>query len=98
MSVTSWSVSVETIAFDEQDDVSVANSEATTPGYAVLNLYGSWTLTNGVSLSAGVENLLDHTYRDHLAGYNRVRGSDVDLGQRLPGAVRNAFVRLTLAR
>ena len=93
-----WSVSVETIVFDEQDDVSVANSEATTPGYAVMNLYGSWTITDGVSLSAGVENLLDHTYRDHLAGYNRVRGSDVDLGQRLPGAGRNAFVRLTFAR
>ena len=93
-----WSATLETVAFDEQDEVSEINSEQATPGYVLLNAHGDWRLSDNVVLSAGVENLLDHTWRDHLAGYNRVRDSDVSLGERLPGAGRNAFIRLTLSR
>ena len=44
----------------------------------------------------GIENLLDHVYRDHLAGYNRNGFGDVAIGTRVPGAGRGAFIRLSL--
>ncbi|WP_417480873.1 TonB-dependent receptor plug domain-containing protein [Maricaulis sp.] len=91
-----WSATLETLAVARQDRVSAANSEAETPGYVLVNLYGSWTLREGVSLAAGVENLFDHSYRQHLAGYNRNAGSDVGLGERLPGTGRSLGLRLTL--
>jgi len=92
-----WSATFETRAVAEQDEVSVTNSELATPGYVVLNLHGDWQLRDGVRLSAGVENLLDQVYRDHLSGYNRNGFGDVALGRRLPGAGRGVFVRLSVA-
>ncbi|MDZ7784779.1 MAG: hypothetical protein U5K56_18145 [Halioglobus sp.] len=41
-----------------------------------------------------MENLWDKAYTDHLTGFNRVRGSSVPVGQRLPGSGRNLFARL----
>jgi iron complex outermembrane receptor protein len=92
-----WSATFEARAVAEQENVSATNSEARSAGYMVLNAFGSWTVRDGVRLSAGVENLLDHKYEDHLAGYNRISGSDVALGSRLPGAGRGVFIRLSAA-
>lgn len=92
-----WSATFEARAVAEQKNVSATNSEAPSAGYIVLNAFGSWTVRDGVKLSAGVENLLDHRYEDHLAGYNRISGSDVALGSRLPGAGRGVFIRLSAA-
>jgi iron complex outermembrane receptor protein len=93
-----WSATLETRLTAEQSDVSATNSEAKTAGYGILNLYGDWTVREGVRLAAGVENILDQKYEDHLGGYNQIAGSDVALGDRLPGAGRGAFVRLSLTR
>lgn len=93
----SWSATFEVRAVAEQSDVSLTNSEQQTPGYVTLSLYGDWQVADGVSLSAGVENLLDHTYRDHLAGYNQNGYGDVPIGERVPGAGRGAFIRLHVA-
>ena len=43
-------------------------------------------------LKAGVDNLLDREYVDHLAGYNRVMGGDIAVGERLPQPGLNAWV------
>lgn len=94
---TDWSATFEARGVSEQDEISVTNSEAETPGYAVFNLYGEWAVRDGVFLSLGIENLLDHTYRDHLSGYNRNSASDVSVGTRLPGVGRSGFVRLSFA-
>ncbi len=94
----SWSATLEARALAEQDEVSLTNSELETPGHVVVNLYGDWQLSDGVRLSAGVENLLDQTYRDHLSGQNRNGFGDVRVGARLPGAGRGGFVRLSLVR
>lgn len=93
-----WSATFETRAVGEQDKVSLTNSEAQTPGYVVLNAHGDWQVKDGVRISAGIENLLDHQYRDHLAGYNRNGFSDVAVGERVPGAGRGVFVRLSISR
>lgn len=91
-----WSVSGETRVVADQNKVSQTNSEQRTGGYAVFAVYGDWRIHEGVRVSAGVENLLDRRYSDHLAGYNRITGSDVPVGARLPGMGRSAFVRLSL--
>lgn len=93
---TDWSATLEMRAVAEQADVSVTNSEAETPGHVVLNLFGTWEMGEGVRVAAGVENLLDQVYRDHLSGYNRNADSDVALDTRVPGAGRGVFVRLSL--
>ena len=91
-----WSATLETVAVARQSEVSVTNAEAATPGFLLVNLYGSWTPREGISLSAGVENLFDESYRQHLGGYNRNPGSDVGLGERPPGTGRSLGLRLTL--
>lgn len=93
-----WSASLEVRAVAEQDEVSLTNSEQGTDGYAVLNLYGDWKVADGVRLSAGIENLLDEEYRDHLSGVNRNGFGDVPVGERVPGAGRGVFLRLNIAQ
>ena len=93
-----WTATFETRAVAEQKDVSRTNSEQSTTGYVVLSAYGAWEVQQGVSLSAGIENLLDHRYRDHLSGYNRNGFGDVPIGERLPGPGRGVFLRLSLSR
>ena len=70
------------------------NNNDSTPGYGLINLYGQYTPASmsNLSIQAGVENLLDKEYADHLNGFNRVAGNGEDLGERLPGPGINAFV------
>lgn len=93
----SWSATFETRAVADQEDVSVTNSEAASKGYVVLSAYGQWAIRDGVKVSAGVENLLDQVYKDHLSGYNRNGFGDVPVGERIPGAGRGVFIRLSVA-
>ncbi|WP_417622118.1 TonB-dependent receptor domain-containing protein [Parasphingorhabdus sp.] len=89
-----WHVGAELQAFAPQDNVSVTNDEQPSNGYLLAGLFGHVQLTPGLMLDASVENLFDKNYTEHLAGYNRVSGSDVPLDARLPGAGRSAFVRI----
>lgn len=92
-----WSMSIEGQAVAAQTKVSVTNDEAASKGNVLANIYGHWLVRDGVRLDVGIENLFDRQYQEHLAGYNRIAGSDVPLGARLPGAGRSAFVRLRWA-
>ena len=98
-----WSLTAEGVFVAEQDRISAdivrnepRSSDAPTPGYALLNVYGLWEVRNSVHVRAGIENLLDRHYTNHLAGFNRVTDSDVPFGARLPGPGANAFVQLRL--
>jgi iron complex outermembrane receptor protein len=93
-----WSATFETRAVAQQTRVSRTNSEEATDGYTVLSLYGDWEILDGLRLTAGVENLLDEVYRDHLSGYNRNGFGDVAIGDRVPGPGRAVFLRLAAAR
>ena len=76
------------------DPTNPNNNNDATSGYGLINLYGQYTpasLSN-VSIKAGVENVLDKDYTDHLNGFNRVPGNGVDRGDRLPGPGINAFI------
>jgi len=93
----SWSLSIEGQAVAAQKRVSLTNGEAPSKGYLLANLYGHWLVQDGLRLDFGIENILDRYYLEHLAGHNRISGSDVPLGTRLPGAGRSVFVRLRWA-
>ncbi len=90
-----WSATLETVAASAKSHVSSVTNEQKTGGYALLNLYAQYqSHHSGFSLTAGIDNLLDKTYTSHLSGYNRVSNSDVDKGQRVPGAGISAYVSI----
>lgn len=95
-----WSATVQGEFYAEQGKVSKTNDETPSAGYGLLNLYARYTLLESqrgnTALLAGIDNVLDKTYRPHLNGTNRVRNSDVALGDRLPGAGRNFYARLNV--
>lgn len=90
-----WQFAAETVAYASQDDVSVTNAEQETAGYAVVNLSAIWQITDKLQLAAGVYNVFDRCYRDHLAGYNRAANPDIARGERLPGYGVNAFAQVS---
>ena len=89
-----WWTALEGVAYAKQDEVSETNNEQKTDAYQLLNLRGGLSVGRGLSLSAGVENILDSTARDHLVGLNRVTDSDVAVGERLPSPGRSFFASL----
>lgn len=98
-----WSVALEGVVYARQDRISqvITTSSAIgnnreTPGYGLLNIYGHMKLQEyRLRLNAGIDNLLDRAYTNHLSGFNRVLGSDVPIGMRLPGEGRNLYATLT---
>jgi len=62
-----------------------------TPGWATLNLYGSYEITEAVSISAGVDNLFDKNYAYHLNRANAFDPVQVQVNE--PG--RSAWVKLS---
>lgn len=93
-----WGLGAETLFAGRQDDVASFNAEPETAGYATFNLHGYWQISPIIRLSAGVENLADKVYSDHLAGINRVGGNpDIAVGERLPAFGRNFFARFDLS-
>jgi len=94
-----WSVSAQSMLYGKQNKVSASNSEKQTGGYSVFNLQARYAVNRNIALSAGVNNILDRFYQDHLGGYNRVskdangQASAVGKGVRLPGQGRNFFVQ-----
>ncbi|WP_417610024.1 TonB-dependent receptor plug domain-containing protein [Parasphingorhabdus sp.] len=91
---TAWHLGAELQVFADQKKVSATNDEQPSNGYLLAGLFGHVELTPSLTLDASVENLFNKNYTEHLAGYNRVSGSDVAIGARLPGAGRSAFIRI----
>ena len=98
-----WRTSIEGVAFAEQDNISDEltldlanpnNSNDPTAGYALLNLYTQYNMDSGVSFQAGIENVLDKRYTNHLSGFNRNTAGNIPQGQRLIGPGRNLFATL----
>jgi len=51
---------------DRQDRVATSLLETPTPGFTVWDLRSYWRATQRWLLIAGVENLADRNYREHL--------------------------------
>jgi iron complex outermembrane receptor protein len=82
------SLTTEVVAYAKQDKVSVFNNEQQTPGYELVNAALIWNPLDSLRVEARIDNLLDETYQDHVAGINRANGSDIPVGERLYGAER----------
>ena len=94
-SANRWGLSLEGVYYDDQDKVSDFNGELPTDSYTLVNLGAWWQLQPGLRLAAGVDNLFDENYQEHLAGLNLVAGNqDLAVGERLPGTGVNGFVRV----
>ena len=92
---SNWTAAVEGIFYSAQNQVSETNREQETSGYGLLNISGTWQATPRLQLAAGVDNVLDKEFRDHLAGYNRATNPDIGMRERLPGAGTNLFARVS---
>jgi iron complex outermembrane receptor protein len=89
-----WTATIETVGYAKQDDVSVVNNEQESSSYGLINLNATWYATKNLQLAAGVDNVLDKRYEDHLGGYNRAINPDIALGARLPSYGANIFARV----
>lgn len=90
-----FAVGADLQAAADQDRVSASNDELPSQGYAVVGLFARYDVTDGVALEAGVENLFDASYAPHLSGRSRVGAGDIPPGERLPGAGRGGWIRLS---
>ncbi|WP_321389381.1 TonB-dependent copper receptor [Emcibacter sp.] len=61
-----------------------------TPGWAVFDLFGRYDLTKGITVRAGVSNILDKTYANHLNRENTNDGTEIQVNE--PG--RSFYIRL----
>jgi len=89
-----WTGSIESVTYADQDRISVTNSELSTDGYSLVNLMARSEIIEGVEVSIGAENLLDESYLDHLAAYNRAFNPDIAARTRMPGLGRNFYTRV----
>lgn len=97
--VTEWSAGARMrwAAKQTRADTSTATGSGLdvreTPGYAVVDLFGTWQLASAVELRGGVANLLDTTYASHLSRGNGFDPAVVQVNE--PG--RSAYVQVNLA-
>lgn len=84
-----WESQVECVAAARQRHVAKYNAEPITAGWAVLNLRTSYRWWERLTTELAVENVFDKRYSDHLGGVNRVAGSVVGVGERLPAPGRS---------
>ncbi len=87
-----WSLKTEVVLIAEQDRVAEYNDELESAAYQLLNIEAVWNPVASLRIEARVDNLLDETYQDHLAGVNRVIGGDIPQGTALYGAQRTLSI------
>lgn len=92
-----WEAHAELEWADAQNKVSEFNGESSSSGYALLHLRGGYQINTDTRIEIGVENVFDTLYSPHLAGINRVAGSDVAVGESIPGAGRFFYANVSWA-
>jgi iron complex outermembrane receptor protein len=61
-----WAIEFAARIVNDQDRVATSLTEFPTPGFTVYDLRSYWRPTDSLLLSAGVENLTDKFYQEHL--------------------------------
>jgi outer membrane receptor protein involved in Fe transport len=72
-----WGVEIGVRVVDDQDRVATSLRESPTPGFSVWDVRGQWRATDRLLLIAGIENLFDVAYREHLDFRPLLRGTPV---------------------
>ncbi len=68
-----WSVEGSARMVDRQNRVAASLGEEPTPGFTTFDVRGFWQVNQSLNVSAGVENVFDRFYREHL-DYRTGRG------------------------
>ncbi len=89
-----WQQRVEWQLASRQNRVAAYNGETPTGGYGIVNWQMRYPLSKAARLTVGVNNLFDRYYVDHLGGVNRVSGSDVPVGGKIPSPGRYGYVNV----
>lgn len=92
-----WAAHLELDWAASQHDVSDYNGESSSVGYALVHLRGACQISEDARIEIGVENVFNEEYSEHLSGVNRVAGSDVAVGDRIPGAGRFFYTSVSWA-
>lgn len=87
-----WLNRIEWNLAQRQNDVAAYNGELPTSGYGIVNLRTRWQASKAWRFAAGIENVFDKLYYDHLGGINRVANSVIAVGGQLPGMGRSAYL------
>ncbi|QBG48319.1 hypothetical protein EGM51_13300 [Verrucomicrobia bacterium S94] len=82
-SVQPWAEAIVHLAA-KQSHIDPRYPETETPGYQILNLRGGFRLPCGCSLEAGVENVFDQDYTDHLSRTTVFTVGDLAAGEKVP--------------
>ncbi|MGB0936377.1 MAG: TonB-dependent receptor [Colwellia sp.] len=90
-----WSISTTMVSASKQNKVSITNTEKTSSGYGIVHLEGEYYIGKATALRLGIDNLFDKSYKNHLGGYNRVKGTDIPVMDRLPSEGLSAWVEIT---
>ena len=91
---SNWQTNLSLHAYAKQTRVSAINTETASAGYALVDWQADYFVSPGLVLRAGVNNLLNKQYNDHLGGTNRAKGSDIAVGERITGMGRNFYLAL----
>jgi len=77
-----------------QDRIDPEFGEDETPSYALFHLKGGWTFAEGWRIEAGIENLFDREYHDHLTREVLLPEGDLKAGDEVPGPGRGFHLAL----
>ncbi|MDP2809791.1 MAG: TonB-dependent receptor [Rhodocyclaceae bacterium] len=101
----SWAGMIEAVFVDAKDAVSQVRNEIATPGYALLNLRGSYTWKQA-RFDVGIDNVFDRLYRYPLGGAYVGQGTTMPpdqtvrgvppWGVAIPGMGRSIYAGLNL--
>jgi len=61
-----WTIEFSARMVDSQDLVAESLLETPTPGFTIFDLRAFWRATSHLYLTAGIENIFDRAYREHL--------------------------------
>jgi len=86
-------ISVESIIYARQKHVASYAKESQIAGYGIVNLSAKWTVNNSLQVHSGITNLFDRYYANHLNSVNRNGGSDIAVGEVIPGMGRTLYVQ-----
>jgi len=79
---------------NEQTRIDPSFPEDETPGFAVFHFRAGAEVVDGLSVEAGVENLFDKEYHEHLTREALMAGGDLRPGDEIPEPGRFVYVSL----
>lgn len=91
-----WQIDLESRFAFAQRNISLANGETETAGYALLGARARFDVRHGLQLALSADNLTNKRYANHLSGRTRVPSDGLAMYERMPGVGRNVSLTLMM--